>query len=367
MNKKRIVIDARESGTSTGRYVDKLVEHLYKFEPDFEVTILTKLLRLDFFKGITPKFKTVESNFKEFTFAEQLSLLKQMKSMGADLVHYTMTQQPVLYRGKSVTTVHDLTTVRFNNPSKNWFIYKFKQLVYKWLIKQVVRKSSQLITPSQFVKKDLIDFTHVDSSKVTVIYEAADKISQPAEPIEFLLGKKFIMYIGRPTPHKNLERLVEAFKLLRVSQPEILLVLAGKPDSNYERVKRQVVKMGVDDSVVFTGFISEGQLRWLYEHTAAYVFPSLSEGFGLPGLEAMVHGAPVVSSNATCLPEIYGNAAHYFDPLNIKGMTAKIEEVLTDEKLRTQLIALGHEQAAKYSWGRAAEQTLQIYKKALSD
>jgi glycosyltransferase involved in cell wall biosynthesis len=112
--------------------------------------------------------------------------------------------------------------------------------------------------------------------------------------------------------------------------------------------------------------VSEGELRWLYEHCAAYVFPSLSEGFGLPGLEAMVHGAPVVSSNATCLPEVYGDAAHYFDPLNVDDIARKITEVLDNQALRNNLIARGHAQAATYSWRRMAEQTLAVYEACLA-
>jgi len=109
------------------------------------------------------------------------------------------------------------------------------------------------------------------------------------------------MYVGRPTPHKNLDRLVEAFKLVHETYPDLVLALAGKTDHNYQALEEKV-KTGGIPNVVFTGFISDGQLRWLYEHCTAYVFPSLSEGFGLPGLEAMAHGAPVVSSDAlACL------------------------------------------------------------------
>jgi len=117
--------------------------------------------------------------------------------------------------------------------------------------------------------------------------------------------------------------------------------------------------------VVFPGHVSEGQLRWLYENTAAYVFPSLSEGFGLPGLEAMAHGAPVVSSKATCLPEIYGDAAVYFDPLSTNDIARKINSVINSQSLRTQMIKRGRSQAARYSWKTMAKQTLEIYKQAL--
>jgi glycosyltransferase involved in cell wall biosynthesis len=143
-------------------------------------------------------------------------------------------------------------------------------------------------------------------------------------------------------------------------------VLAGKKDGNYRRIEKQVQSEGVEN-IIFTDFVSEGQLRWLYENCAAYVFPSLSEGFGLPGLEAMIQGAPVVSSDATCLPEIYGEAAHYFDPHDIQAMTDAINEVLTDKPLRERLIKAGFRQVAKYSWQKTAEQTLAVYKAALKD
>lgn len=361
----KIAIDARESGTSTGRYVDKLLEYLHQLEPDFEVTVLTKKARVSYIKKIAAGFEVKESNFKEFSFAEQLGLLRQLNNLDADLVHFSMTQQPVMYGGRKVTTVHDLTTARFVNPSKNWLVYKFKQQVYKWVIKRAAKTSSQIIVPSQFVKDDLINFSNAKPDKITVIHEAADVITDKAEPVDKLEGKKFILYVGRPTPHKNLEKLVEAFSIILKNEPDLVLALAGKTDKNYERIKDLVQKKGLADSTVFTGFISEGQLRWMYENTAAYVFPSLSEGFGLPGLEAMAHGAPVVSSSATSLPEIYGEAAHYFDPTDEQDMALKIFKVISDPKLREDLIKKGHAQVKKYSWARAAEETLSVYKNAL--
>jgi len=144
-----------------------------------------------------------------------------------------------------------------------------------------------------------------------------------------------------------------------------VLVLAGKKDANYDRIETEVHQRTIKN-VIFTGHVSEGQLRWLYENCAAYVFPSLSEGFGLPGLEAMLHGAPVVSSNTTCLPEVYGEAGYYFDPLDVPAMAAAIGDVLSSEQLRTSLIAAGRQQAAKYSWRTTAEQTLAVYDEILN-
>jgi glycosyltransferase involved in cell wall biosynthesis len=363
---KHIVIDARESGTSTGRYIDKLIEYLHKIKPGHKVTIITTRKRVEFMEKIAPKFKVQSTRVKEFTFAEQLTLLKQIKKLQPDLVFFPASQQPLLYRGKVVTTIQDLTTVRFRNPAKNRVVYAVKRRVYVMLNKIVGRKSRLLITPSEFVKDDYAKFAHVNSRKITVTHESADKITNKSEPIDELVGKQYIMYVGRPTPHKNLGRLIDAFEILRQQHPHLRLVLAGKKDASYYQHEKSVKARGIKN-VLFTDFVSEGQLRWLYENTAAYVFPSLSEGFGLPPLEAMQHGAPIVSSDATCLPEIYQDAALYFDPLDVKDMAKKIERMITDTTLRQKHITKGYAVVKQYSWERMARQTLEVFNEALDN
>jgi len=361
----RLVIDARESGTSTGRYVDKLVENLAKLNPKFEVVVLTKSPRVQFMKQTAPNFKVVKSDYKEFTFSEQLGLLRQINSLKPNLVHFTMSQQPIRYKGRTLTTIHDLTTLRFDNPSKNKAIFKAKQKVYERVVKQVARKADSIITPSEYVKQDVAQYANISPNKIFVTYEAADRIVAGVEAVPRLKDKQFIMYVGRGTPHKNLRRLVQAFVILQKKYPELRLALAGKMDANYKQLEALVSRNRLADRVVFTDFISEGQLKWMYHNTAAYVFPSLSEGFGLPGLEAMVHGAPVVAAKATCLPEIYGEGALYFDPSISLDIAQKISFVLSDKALRAQLIKKGAIQAGKYSWLKTAQETLQIYNKLL--
>lgn len=361
-----ILIDARESGTSTGRYIDKLIENLQKIDSSNEYTLLLKLARLNAYSNLPKNFRAVECNVKEFTFKEQIKLKKIIENIKPDLVHFGMVQQPIFYRGKTVTTMHDLTTLRFTNTSKNLIVFRLKQLVYRYVNLRVARKSSALITPSEFVKNDVAVFAKINSEKITVTYESADKITDQAEQIKTLQNKKFIMYVGRHQPHKNLDRLIEAHQKLLEKNPEIILAIAGKKDAITEILENKVTERNYKN-IVFTGFVSEGQLRWLYENCEAYVFPSLSEGFGLPGLEAMTHGAPVVSSNATCLPEIYGDAAEYFDPMNVEDMASKISLVINNAELKTKLIDYGKIQVSKYSWKKMAEQTLDVYNRALEN
>lgn len=363
---KRIVIDARELRTSTGRYMDRLLHYLQELDRTHEYIILLKPDDIPAWNPRRANFSKLICPHEEFGFHEQIGFKKQLDGLGAHLVHFGMVQQPIWYHGNVVTTIHDLTTMRFSNPAKNTFIFTFKQQVYKYVVWRAAQKSTIIITPSEFVAQDVQRFTGVRPDKITVTYEAAEPIAAAPRPVKGLDGKRFIMYVGRPTPHKNLERLIEAFAALRAQHPDLTLVLAGRRDANYERIEDEAYINDIK-GLHFTGYVTDTQLRWLYEHCEAYIFPSLSEGFGLPGLEAMVHGAPVVSSNATCLPEVYGDAAHYFDPKDVQGMSDAINEVLTDKKLRKELIKKGRAQAAKYSWRRMAEQTLDVYRRALGE
>jgi glycosyltransferase involved in cell wall biosynthesis len=362
----RIVIDARELRTSSGRYVERLIHYLQAIDHEHEYKILLKPADMDGWQPANTNFAKVACPHKEFTIDEQTGLKRQVKGLHADLVHFAFPQQPIRYKGKTITTVHDLTTTRFTNPEKDKLIFWFKQQVYKYVINVVARKSVRLLAISEFVKDDVVQFASIHPDKITVTYEAADQIQDKPDPLPALMEKQFLMYVGRPTPHKNLERLIDAFIKLKSKHPELYLVLAGQKDPNYSRIETEVRQRTVK-GVVFTGHVTEGRLRWLYENCAAYIFPSLSEGFGLPGLEAMMHGAPVVSSKLTSLPEIYGDAAHYFDPLDEDSIAAAIQDVLVDQNLRQELVEKGRRQAAKYSWRRMAEQTLEVYNQALDE
>lgn len=363
---KHIAIDARDSGTSTGRYIDKLIEHLHAIGPDYSITILTKPHRLEYMTQIAPTFTATACPHKEFSLDEQIGFKRQLDQLKPDLVHFAAVQQPVWYTGTVVTTMQDLTTLRFRNLAKNPIVFVIKQQIYRWVNYRVAHKSALLITPTEFVKQDVAAFAHINPAKITVTLESADDLPTPAEPVNGIEGKQYIMYVGRPTPHKNLERLVQAFGVLQKDNPDLYLVMAGKKDTNYDRIEADAIKQGITNTI-FTGFVSDQQLRWLYENCRAYIFPSLSEGFGLPGLEAMRHNAPVASSNATCLPEVHGDAAIYFDPLDINDMAQKIDSLLHNENLRQELIIKGSAHVATFSWQRMAEQTLEVYKRALGD
>lgn len=362
----RIVIDVRQSGTSTGRYHDKLIQNLHAVSSEHEIVLLAYPHRMEYLMSIAPNFKVVPTRYKEFGLGEQLGFMRQIRALRPDLVHFGMIQQPILYRGRVVTSMLDLTPLRFTNPAVHPLIYGVRRFVFGLVAKRVARRSKAILCISEYVKNDIVSYTNTDPAKITVTYTAADKISDPATAIGQLQDRQFIMYVGRPTPHKNLPRLIAAFRVLQAEHPKLHLVLAGKKDALYEKIEANVKKEGIRN-IVFPGFVSDGELKWLYENTACYVLPSLSEGFGLPGLEAMAHGAPVASSNATCLPEVYGDAAAYFDPFDIKNIAVVVDKILTDSTYANKLRTLGKQRLSLFSWKKMAKQTFSVYESVLTN
>jgi glycosyltransferase involved in cell wall biosynthesis len=273
----------------------------------------------------------------------------------------------LFYRGTKATTIHDLTPLRFNLAvgRVGRLLYPLKKELLGLMLRRAGKKSVAVFTGTHFVKQDLVENLSVQEANITVTSESADIIKDTPKAISELRGKAFIFYVGRAQAHKNIDGLILAFEKVLQTNPETILVLAGKKDAAYTYLEQLAQKKNINN-ILFTGFVSEAELHWLYKNCAAYVFPSLSEGFGLPGLEAMAHGCPVVSSNATCLPEVYGDAALYFNPENIEDIVHKIDRILRDTQLRKDLIERGKKQTTKYSWTGMAQKTLDVYTKIIN-
>ncbi|NCU39274.1 glycosyltransferase, partial [Candidatus Saccharibacteria bacterium] len=270
MTQKHIVIEARNMPTSTGRYVEMLVRYLEKIDTVNRYSVLMYPDKMDKWVPSNPNFTAVPCPYKEYSFSEQVGLKQQLDALKPDLVHFSMPQQPVLYRGKVVTTIQDLTTARFRNPDKNAVVFWVKQQVYKWLIKYVSHKSVQLIAISDFTRHDIAEYAGVSVDKITVTHEAADDFDQPAQEIESLVGKQFIMGDGRARPHKNLRRQIQAFAILHEAYPDLYFLLTGKQDKAIEEYKRMIEELGLSDRIVIAGFIPDGQLKWAMAHCQAF-------------------------------------------------------------------------------------------------
>ena len=358
-----IVIDARIINSSTGTYVQRLLHHLQQIDREHQYTVLVPTKDLTFWQPTNPRFTVQGIDVKNYSLTEQLGFRRQLDSLDADLVHFCMPQQPILYRGRTVTTVHDLTLLRTYNSDKNWFVFRFKQLIGRGVFRRIARTNRHIITPSEYTRREYIEFSRISPERVTVTYEAAEPAIGVTEPYP-LPSKRYLLYVGAQSDYKNIRRLAAAHQKLRATRPELGLVLVGRQDAAARANEAHFTEQGYQ-GIVFTGFLPDAQRNWLYQHADAYVFPSLMEGFGLPGLEAMAHGAPVASSNATCLPEIYGSAARYFDPTDTDQMAATIAGVIDEEAVRQALISAGTAQLKKYSWRRMAQQTLNVYNEAL--
>jgi len=352
-------IDARIINSSTGRYVERLLHHLQQVDTTNSYTVLVRKKDENFWRPSSKNFTVAVADFDNYSLAEQIGFKKFLTQLSPDLVHFCMPQQPIGYRGKTVTTFHDLTLVKTYNSDKNWLVFHLKQLVGKWVFKKVARKSDHIIAISEYTKKDLQDFVDIPDEKISVIYEAGETSNGSSKQYT-LPFKRYIMFVGQQSDYKNIQRLGDAHQKLLEKHPDLGLVLVGKKKAAELKNEAYFNNKGYKN-IFFTDFVEDDELNWLYKHTAAYIFPSLMEGFGLPGLEAMAHGAPVVSSNATCLPEVYGDAAEYFNPHDVDDMARTIDAVLTNEERRTELAAAGYERIKKFSWKKMAEETHRIY------
>lgn len=367
--KKHIVVDNRIRRTSTGRYVDRLVEHLQTLPSEYRYSILVQ--PDDPWQPSAPNFRRVDCPFPQFTFnpLNELRFTWQLYRLKADLIHFPMNQQPLFYFRPVITTTMDFTMLRFTRAGKTPVpIFKLKMLAYRFLFWYTNKKSRIIITISNYVREELAKTYGFSVGKTFTTHCASEPplSGEAIKPDDIDEQAKFLLFVGTAFPHKNLETVVRAMPTLREQHPDLRLVLVGKREQYYDALDRFITEQGANDYVTTTGWIPDEQLKWLYQHCQAYVFPSFSEGFGLPALEAMVHEAPVISSNATCLPEVCGDAAEYFDPSSQKELVAAVRNVLEHPKRRQALIVAGRKRAREFSWQTMASQTLDLYKSILA-
>lgn len=343
----KIAIDARmyqEAGV--GRYIRNLIENLKKIDKQ-------------------NKYILFSPDIKWYSIKEQIKLPGLLKSLKPDLVHFPHFNVPIFYKGKFVITIHDLIHQHFSMQratTHGTLIYKIKQLGYKKVFENAIKKAERILVPSNFVKNQLINDWEIKGSKIVVTYEAVDdKILSIGNNLS-LSKEKYIFYVGNAHPHKNVEGLIKAFLKLKINFPKLKLVLAGHDHYFWQRIKKEYQ----DKDIIYRGYVSDEELVTLYKNAGCFVMPSFEEGFGIPLLEAMALGCPVVSSNAGSLPEIGGDAAIYFDPHSEKDIITKISMVLEDEDLRKNLIKKGLKRYKKFSWKKMAKQTLEVYESCYS-
>mgnify|MGYP005832136239 CR=1 FL=1 len=282
------------------------------------------------------------------------------------LFHATDNLLPCLKKTHSVLTVHDLA-FRFY-PETFTSLNRWFQLL---TMGTFLARAHAVIALSQNTKRDVMQLYGIDESKITVVYGGVNPRFQPASTSEvervrtrYHLPERDILFVGSIEPRKNLKSLLAAFSAVK-QQREVIdpvkLVIAGKKGWLYADFFQQLRTSGLDGEVILPGFIADEDLPALYSAADVFVFPSWYEGFGLPVLEAMACGAPVICSNVSSLPEVVGEAALMVAPDDIRGLSQAISRTLTDAALRQELIGRGLRQAAQFTWEKAAQQTLMIY------
>lgn len=381
----RIGIDARMSGPAhagIGRYVENLIKELSK-NKNLELVLFVRKSNQAIRQSGNQAI--VEADIPHYSLAEQFLMPGIIKKAQVDLMHFPHFNIPVFYTGKYVVTIHDLikhASRGMETTTRTPWLYWLKYLGYKFVFRQAVKRAVKILVPSQWVKKQLIEIYGLPEDKVVVTYEGVGEkfqhsafslprgkagIQHSAQVLsKYKISKPFIIYTGSLYPHKNIERLIQSISAIGRSAPggklvKISLVISCARSVFWERLKKEVQELDAEKFVNLVGFAPDEELAVLYTQAEAFVFPTLSEGFGLPGLEAMACGCPVVCSDIPVLREVYGEAAEYFDPYDISDMAEKIKRVTGDQATKDRLRNDGLEQVKKYSWAKMAKETLKVY------
>ncbi|MGE5570450.1 MAG: glycosyltransferase family 4 protein [Rhodospirillales bacterium] len=373
----RIVIDARRIGDfGVGTYIRNLVHALAGL--DSENTYILVVSRPDEpeLAGLPPNFIPTVYRRSDSHWMNQYSCYFFFKELAPDLIHLPHHVVPLLMPRPYVVTIHDMSSLLFNERRQ------LRRSVRMYLFRRGLLRAERVIAVSGATRRDVENILNIPADHIRQIYDAPDPrfIRQDAggtDPAErqrilerYQINYPFILYAGAVRPQKNIPRLVEAFAVLRgdlenhPTYKDLRLLIIGDEISKYPSVRRAVIKTRVEDVVRFLGFVPVDALRVFFEAASVFAFPSLYEGFGLPPLEAMASGTPVVTSNISSLPEVVGNAAVLVNPENVFDIARGLREVLVDESLRAELIRKGQQQARRFSWSQTARQVLEIYREA---
>lgn len=369
----RIGIDARLwNETGVGRYIRNLVWELEKIDKKNHYTLFVKTGNREPGIGISnDRFKIVETDIRWHTVDEQLLFHKVLGNEALDLVHFPYFSIPILYNKPFVMTVHDLIINHFPTGKASTLplpVYYAKRLGYQYILKQAAQKSQHIITVSEETKREIVQHLKVSDKKVVVTYEGVEKGLKGlgTRDLGLEMDSKYFLYVGNAYPHKNVERLVEAFQKIAKEFSDVKLVMVGKKNYFYDRVEEQVKELGLEKHIIFAGGVSDEELAGLYHHAQALVFPSLMEGFGLPGLEAMQNNCLVLASDIPVFREIYKDGAVYFNPREISTIHATIRQVLTEKEKFSKYLEKGRERVKTFSWEKMAKETLSIYESSVS-
>ncbi len=370
----RVAIDIRRiSEFGVGTYTRNAIRTLARLDHSTEYFLLGIPGKLGDIEPLPPNFNTVPTHPNDFSLNSYLELNRILKHHRCDLLHVPhLFWKPQSVPCPYVVTVHDLLDhlYRVNSASS------LKRSLHFQFTKRVLHRAARIFAVSNFSKKDTERLFQVPGEKIEVIYNALDdrfRQGHATDADRKLIAERyqvtypFLLYAGRISPHKNVVRIIEAFAALKAELekeglfPDLKLIIIGDELSKHPDLRRAVIKTRVQNDVRFLGFVPIGVLRIFYDLAKVFVFPSLYEGFGLPPLEAMAHGTPVVTSNTSSIPEVVGNAAVMVNPENVFEIMHALHKVLVDQGVREKLKARGMFQAQRFSWDGSVRRMLEVY------
>ena len=370
----KIGIDIRRmSDFGIGTYTRNVVRALGRFDRQNKYFLIGSPEKVREIGALPANFHTVPLLEPDSTLKGYLEFRTILRRLKCDLVHiphlfWLPRSLPCPY----IVTVHDV----LEHMSRARRHSDLRRSLHFHFTRRVLKRAARILAVSQFTKTEIEKLFGIQSRHIEVVYNAIDErfLRGHANDMErqmiaerYQVAYPFLLYAGRISPHKNLVRIIEAFSALRAElekdekYPELKLIIIGDDLSGHPDLRRTVVRGGVQNDVRFLGFVPIEVLRIFYDEAKVFVFPSLYEGFGLPPLEAMAHGTPVITSNASSLPEVVGKAAVLVNPENVFEIMRAIHRVLLDSALRTRLRERGYEQAKRFSWDNSARRILKSY------
>lgn len=370
----KILIDARLYGLENaglGRYVMELVTELSKIDKKNEYIAL---LREKYFRELKlPKnWKKVLADIGHYSITEQIQLPLIISKENPDIVHFPHLNVPITYKGKFVVTIHDIVMNKFrgvDTTNLSLPLYLAKRIGYKKVFEKAVRDSSRIIVPSEFTKTELVNYYKVSDQKITVTYEGVDmgtiKTKNSSKVVEsYELTKPYFLYVGNAYPHKNLKRAVKAVVEYNLKHSQkVQFAIVSSRNVFTQRLEKLIEETQSGEFIKLLGFVPDEKLDILYKEAEGYIFPSLYEGFGLPGLEAMAAGCLVLASETQIFKEIYKDKVVYFNPFDSNSIESKIKDVvLMDKSKKLKMIKEAKKFIERYSWTKMAKETLEVYK-----
>ena len=371
----RVAIDIRPiRDFGVGTYIRNVVRTLGRLDTVNEYFLIGGRDRVREVGRLPGNFNIVPFTEQETSYRGYFGFRNVLRHYRCDLVHiphllWTPLRLPCPY----VVTVHDLLDFLYRASNGGGT----RRFIHRHCTQAVLNGAARVLAVSQFTKKDIQRLFAIPDEKIEVIYNAIDDRFRQGHASDadrefiaerFQTNYPFILYAGRISPHKNIIRIIEAFSALKAEldkegkYPDLKLIIIGDEVSRHPDLRRAVIRSGVQNDVRFLGFVSIDTLRTFYDVAKVFVFPSLYEGFGLPPLEAMAHGTPVVTSNTSSLPEVVGSAAVLVNPENVFDIMRALHRVLVDQSMREKLKQRGYEQVQRFSWDDSVHRILRVYR-----